>query len=247
MFLPRTIAATLVVICALAVLVSLGNWQMRRLAWKEDLIARVAERMVSAPVDLTEAAPAELNRSDFLDKNEYRPVVISGIFVPETTIRAYTALSDPNGPLQGPGYWLLTLLKLPGGESLFVNRGFIPFGFEGPLPLPPNGIVSVSGIVRAPETGNFMTPEPEFEKRIWYARNIVQIADRLSLGSSVLPYYLDADASMTPEGGLPQAGETRTSFANAHLQYAITWYGLAVALVCVFGVYMFSNRPRTSA
>lgn len=247
MFSLRTIAATLAAICALAVLVSLGNWQMRRLAWKEDLIAKVAERMVSAPVDLTEATSAEFNRTDFLDENEYRPVVVSGTFVPDTTIRTYTALSDPNGPLQGPGYWLLTILRLPGGQGLFINRGFIPFDIDEPLPPAPNGIVSVSGIVRAPETGNFMTPEPEFEKRIWYARNIAQIADQLSVGSDVLPYFLDADASMTPEGGLPQAGETRTSFPNSHLQYAITWYGLAAALVCVFGVYVFSNRSGTSA
>ena len=194
---PRITAAILVVISALAVLISLGNWQMRRLAWKEDLIVRVAERMVSAPADLRQATPVELSRAEFLDENEYRPVILSGNFIPGATIRTYTALSDPKGPLQGPGYWVLTLFELPGGQRLFVNRGFIPFDFEQSLPPPPAGQIDISGIVRGPEEGNFMTPEPDIEKRIWYARNITQIASDLSMNSTVLPYFLDADASMT--------------------------------------------------
>lgn len=239
---PRIIAVTLALIGVLAVLISLGNWQMRRLAWKQDLIAKVAERMVSAPVDMRDAEPADLNRPEFLHVNEYRPVILSGEFDPETTVRSYTALSDANGPLQGPGYWVLTLVRLRDGQSLFVNRGFVPFDYDGALPPPPDGRVRISGVIRAPETGNFMTPEPDVEDRIWYARDVVTIAAELSLVGSVLPYFLDADASMTPDRGLPQAGETRTSFPNNHLQYAITWYGLAAALFCVFGAYIFTQR-----
>ena len=91
-----------------------------------------------------------------------------------------------------------------------------------------------------------MTPDADIEKRIWYARDIARIVSDLSLAGDVLPYFLDADSAMTPEGGLPQAGETRTSFTNSHFQYALTWYGLAAALVCVFGAVMFSRRKGAS-
>jgi surfeit locus 1 family protein len=96
--------------------------------------------------------------------------------------------------------------------------------------------MEIEGLVRAPERGSWFTPDPDLAKHTFYARDPQGIAAatgaRGALGVSV-----DLLVSETPGGGLPQAGETRITFANDHLQYAITWYGLATALLAIFAVY----------
>ena len=244
---PHNIIAVIVIVATLAVLISLGNWQMRRLAWKEDLIARVSDRMQSAPLRLAGIDMAGLDAAAYLEANEYRPVTLEGRFLSGATVRVYTVLSDPKGQLQGPGYWVLTPLETEYGQTVFINRGFVPFDDNVEYPRPPGGIVQVSGPLRSPERGNFMTPEPDIQERIWYIRNPAGIAVAMSLDGEVLPFFIDADATLTPEGGLPQAGETRTVFTNSHLQYAITWYGLAAALAGVCAVYILRRQNSTAA
>ncbi len=244
---PATIIAVLLVAAAFVTLISLGNWQLRRLAWKEDLIARVAERMQSAPLDLTAGRMADIDGAAFLAANEYRPLKLRGRFVDDATVRVFTALSDPKGQLQGPGYWVFTPLVTETGPAIFVNRGFVPFERLDDVPPAPGGITTLSGVLRAPETGNFVTPEPDLKNRVWHSRNPVAIAAALSLQGDTMPFFIDADASHTPAGGIPQAGETRTMFVNSHLHYAITWYGLALALAGVCAVYVFKRQNGATA
>ncbi len=247
MFRRKTVIAIIVVAAAFAVLISLGNWQMRRLEWKQALIARVSERMQSEPLFLTGSDIAALDADAFLAANEYRPVTVEGRFLPAQTVRVYTVLSDPNGPLQGPGYWIFTPLKTGAGRIVFINRGFVPFDHDADVEPPPAETVRLSGPLRSPDPGNFMTPDPDGHDRIWYVRDPVGIAAALAIDGDVLPFFIDADATLTPVGGLPQAGETRTIFANTHLQYAITWYGLAAALAGVCAVYVVRRRNGAAA
>lgn len=241
---------------ALAVLVSLGNWQVRRLAWKEGLIARVEERPRSEAVDLRIPGRDESADSGaFLDENEYRPVLLRGEYQPEREARVFTSLTRPRGQFGGPGYWVLTPLLTPSGETVFVNRGFVPDAHKDDYDPPPAGSQTVRGLIRAPETGNAFTPDPKLDERIFFARDPARIA--LALGpdraqdnesaAPVMPFFVDLDASFTPASGLPQAGETRISFPNDHLQYAVTWYGLAAALLAVFAVFVQRrlNEPQT--
>jgi surfeit locus 1 family protein len=232
---------TLLTCLALFVLVSLGNWQVRRLAWKEDLIARVHERPASAPLDFRNGNPAEVgDPSTFLDRNEYRPMLLTGEYRPQHEVLVFTSLSGPRGRFGGPGHWVLTPFATRGpGGTIFVNRGFVPDGSEAAYAAPPAGEQTIEGLVRAPETGSAFTPEPKLEDRVFFARDPRRIAEAVGLGDTGAAFFIDLDASFTPPSGLPQAGETRTSFTSNHLQYAITWYGLAAALLAVFAVFVW--------
>jgi surfeit locus 1 family protein len=229
------------------VLILLGNWQMRRLAWKQDLIARVAERVRSPALDLTGEKLAAIDPDTFLEANEYQPVTVEGQFANSATVQVFTTISDTKGPLQGPGYWIFTPLVTVSGRAIFINRGFMPFDRLDETPPAPEGMMSVSGPLRAPETGNFATPEPDVAKRVWHIRNPLAIAPLVGLEGEIMPFFIDADARFTPPGGLPQAGETRTVFTNTHLQYALTWYGLALALAGVCTVYVVKRQNSAVA
>ncbi len=229
----------ILVAVALAILVSLGTWQVQRLAWKEDLIARVAERVGSDPVPAP--PPAAWDRFA-IDDWQFRPVSLTGTFR-DSELHVYIALTRPQGPLGGPGYFLVSPLRTTDGWFVLVNRGFVPDALKAPADRPadagvPEGVVTVTGLVRENETPNFVTPEPNLEDNVWFARDIAAMADALDLPPGrTAPYLVDAAASMTPAGGVPQAGETRISFPNNHLQYALNWYGLAVTCVVVFVLY----------
>jgi surfeit locus 1 family protein len=98
--------------------------------------------------------------------------------------------------------------------------------------------VTLRGLIRAPETGSWFTPEPNLEDRTFFARDPHRIAAATGIEGEVAGFFLDLLASEAPPGGLPQAGETRMVFTNNHLQYAVTWYGLAAALLAVFASFV---------
>src|SRR5262245_41280423 len=108
---------------AFAVLIGLGTWQIQRLHWKEDLLARVSARVNEAPMPMP-LPPAGWQTLD-LAEWEYRPVEIGGTFRHDLETRVYALLTEPKGPLSGPGYWILTPLETGEGRVL-INRGFVP-------------------------------------------------------------------------------------------------------------------------
>ena len=240
---------TVLTVLALFVLVSLGNWQVRRLAWKEDLIVRVQERPQSEPLDMRHGDLAEIGEpSSFLERNEYRPMVLTGSYKPDEEVRVFTSLSRPRGRFGGPGYWVMTpFVTPPSGATILVNRGFVPDGMEDAYAPPPAGEQTIRGLIRAAETGSWLTPKPDLQKRVFFARDPARIAGVTGISEGLhfpgqslfITFFIDLDASFTPPSGLPQAGETRASFPNNHLQYAITWYGLAAALLAVFAVFVW--------
>lgn len=238
----RTLLVPAILTClALAVLVSLGNWQVRRLAWKEDLIARAEERPGLVPLDFRNERPFDGgDAGSFLEANEYRAALLVGEYRPEAEVLVFTSLGEPRGPFGGPGYWVLTPFVASRDAALvLVNRGFVPDGRLDAYAPPPSGEQAIRGLVRAPETGSWATPEPDLDRRIFYARDPRRIAEAAGIAADapIMPFFIDLDASFTPTSGLPQAGETRMAFPNNHLQYAITWYGLAAALLAVFAVF----------
>lgn len=219
---------------AFVVLVGLGTWQMQRLHWKEDLVATVAAR-VNEPA--SRLPPAEEWRSLDLAAWEYRPVQTAGRFRHDLEARVYTLLSEARGPLEGPGYWLMTPLETRDG-TVIVNRGFIPLQTDQPLDRP-EGEVTVQGLLRGPEERNLFTPDNDPSKRLFYARDAGALAT--GLGIEAAPFTIDA---FDAPGPLPQGGETRLNFPNRHLEYALTWYGLAGALLAVFAAFTLSRRRR---
>ena len=228
-------------LAALAVLVSLGNWQVERLAWKEDLIARATERPAGPVQDLP--APSTWPSLDVAE-NEYRPFRLSGRFMHEAEVAVFTSLTDPKGAYSGPGYWVVTPFLLEGGGTVLVNRGFVPQDRRQPAErgeTPSSDRATVTGLLRPDETPNFFTPDDQPDENLFFARNVEAIAAAKHLAQPVAPFTIDLVAAETPPGGLPQAGETRMIFTNSHLGYAITWYGLAAALAGVFASFAWTR------
>lgn len=232
------VAATLV----FALLVSLGVWQLRRLAWKEALIAAAHSRVQADPQPLPEqAAWPGLDRTA-LAGLDFTPVRITGRFLPGEA-PVYTVISDAHGPLSGAGWWVVSPFALETGGVVLVNRGFVPDSQRDPERRPgsaaPDGAVTLTGLIRPPEVSGLFTPTADPAKHTWFVRDPAVLGPALGVAAADLaPFTVDASAAATPPGGLPQAGETRLIFPNNHLGYAITWFGLAAALAGVTAAYL---------
>ena len=141
----------------------------------------------------------------------------------------------------------MTPLVRDDGAVVWINRGFVPRrGADlAPYDPAPSGEVTVTGILRRAEPRGAHTPADDAGHRLWFVRDPAVLAAAAGLEASrVAPYTIDAERSLTPASGLPQAGETRLTYPNDHLGYAVTWYGLAVACVGVFAVWA-RGRLRT--
>jgi len=235
-------------VCALAVLLKLGFWQVDRLAWKEALIAKVAEDVRLDPVP----APGPERWPDMdPDEADYRHVEASGRFL-EGAALYYIALSEPKGRYSGPGYFVYSPFETGDGWRVMVNRGFIPQDVPPDVRraalAPPEGEMRIEGVLRRSEKPNWATPETDVNNKVWFARDTDDMAAVLGVpGEKIAPYSIDLDAAFTPGSGLPQAGETIVKFKNDHLGYALTWFGLAATLVGVFLTYALSLIRRARA
>ncbi|MDQ3558341.1 MAG: SURF1 family protein [Pseudomonadota bacterium] len=228
-------------LAACIVLVALGNWQLRRLVWKEDLIAKAAERPLEAAAALP---PVSAWQGFDIAGNEFRPFQLTGRFLHDAEALVFTSLSDAKGPFDGPGYWVVTPFALESGGTVFVNRGFAPqvrYRPENRGEARPGNQVTVTGLLRPNDTPNLFTPDDRPAENVFFARNVQNLAAAKQTPAPVAPFTIDLVAAETPRGGLPQAGETRMIFTNNHLAYAVTWYGLAVALIAVFLSYAWTR------
>ncbi len=228
---------TIATIIVFAILCSLGTWQWRRMEWKEALIAQVDSRLKDVPIPAP--GPADWPKLD-LAAADYTPVTVSGTLLNDKEAHFYSALMQPRGPIGGVGWFVFTPLRTDEGWIVYVNRGFVPEAAKDASKRSegqPEGRVTVTGLLRRPEHPGMFQASPNLVTNQWFAREPARFADAAGLpADQVAPYSIDADATPNP-GGLPQGGETLVTFSNNHLQYVVTWYGLAVALLGVFGVY----------
>ena len=231
------IAPTVATVVCAASLISLGVWQLHRLAWKEALIAAAESRAHAAPV---EAPPeSEWPRLDPVDY-EYKRVRLSGVFDGSRQVTVFRGLFEPRGRYGGPGYLVMTPLRLANGATVLVDRGFVPEarkaavgdGLEG-------GETTVVGLMRASETRNAFTPSDDPASGQWFTRDVGAIARAEGL-TRAAPFFIDADAGADP-AALPEGGETILAFPNNHLSYALTWFGMAAALIGVFAAFAASR------
>lgn len=245
---PRTfrplVLPALATLAALAILVALGNWQLQRRAWKQELIGRIEARAYGAPAALV---PEGEWPGWSAQAQEYRRVRVTGRFLHEHEVPVHGLMSGAQRGQPVQGYYLLTPLRLPDGAIVIVNRGFVPGELRDPARRPepdPQGEVTVTGLVRASEARGWFVPENEPARNVWFVRNVDEIARAKGL-SRVAPFLVDAEASPSP-GAWPKGGQTRLAIPNDHLQYALTWYGLALTLAAVFGVFAWRrirSRP----
>lgn len=222
----------LAALVALAILIGLGTWQLQRKAWKDGLIEQIAARAYGEPGEILPESQWPAWRAD---QDEFRKVRVTGTFLHDMEAPVYgLAQGERQGaPIQG--YYVLTPLRLTSGATVIVNRGFVPTGLKDPATRPqaqPAGEVAITGLVRAPEIRNPFTPDDNPAKNTWFARDPQAIAEARKL-ERVAPFLIDADASPNP-GGWPRGGQTPLTLPNNHLQYAFTWFGLALTLIAVF-------------
>jgi surfeit locus 1 family protein len=220
---------------AFAVLVALGTWQLERKTWKEGLIAALTERLAAPSRALP--APAAWPHLDRAGE-EYRRVTFSATFDHGKEALVYAAASAFRPDVSGPGYWVFTPARLPDGAFLIVNRGFVPEIRRDPAARAAGqitGPVEIVGALRWPEQRSLFSPADDPQKNLWFVRDPLPIAAAKGI-EPVAPFYVEQE-SPVPPGGLPQPGKIAATLRNAHLQYAITWYGLALVLLAMFGVW----------
>jgi len=222
--------------------VALGTWQVHRRAWKHDLIARVDARVHASPVD----APGRGQWPQVAAANdEYRRVKLSGSFLPDKSVRVRASTE------LGMGSWLLTPLRLPSGDIVIVNRGFVsPTWCAGKADCTagPSGPATVSGLLRISEPkGAFLQKNDPAGDR-WFSRDVAAIAAAKGL-ADVAPYFVDADAASSPGRGEgndgPVGGLTVIAFPDNHLSYALTWY--ALALLTLVGAWVVWKTSRMAS
>jgi surfeit locus 1 family protein len=238
----------LMTLAMLPVLVSLGTWQLHRKAWKEDLIAKIEARVKAEPISYT-AALAEFVRTQDV---EYSRVRVTGVFDHGEERHVYA----PRETSQG---WnVFTLLRPEGGFPVYVNRGWVPDRLKDPAKRAEGqlaGPVTITGLVRLDEKKGWFTPAPDVVGNRWYARDTWAMrwgsagepsSDTLATARLVAyaPFSIDAEAEPANPGGWPKGGTTEVRLPNSHLQYVVTWYGLAATLLVIFAVFA---RQRLAA
>ena len=214
---------------------ALGVWQVHRLAWKQELIRQVEARIHAAPAAAPPPDQVVTRQAD-----QYRRVVVSGRFDHrrETLVKAVTDL--------GPGYWVLTPLVADHGFTVLINRGFVPSERQKPMDRATGqveGETTVVGLLRLtePDGGFLRANDPAGDR--WFSRDVAAIANARGLEGPVASYFIDADATPNP-GGWPRGGLTVVRFANSHLIYALTWFGLALMSAAGFVLFLREERKR---
>ena len=244
---------TLMTLVMLPVLIGLGTWQLNRKAWKEDLIEKLAARPKAEPVSLQ----AALEQFQKTGEAEYVRVRVKGIFDHANERHLYAPTQD------SLGWNIFTILRTEGPKSylIYVNRGWVPDKLKDPASRPDGqvaDVVTITGLLRAPEVKGRFTPQNDPKNNRWYSRvpsdmqwNDLPLEQRQRLlqeakYQSVAPFSLDAEAEPANPGGWPKGGATFVQLSNRHLEYAVTWYGTALTLLGVFIVFARQRLTQIS-
>lgn len=227
---------TLVMVAAF---VSLGLWQLQRRVEKRALIAALDERLAAAPVALP---PASQWNALTRDRDEFRRVSFTATYQPRLDAMVYSSGSAIRADISGPGTWAFLPARLPDGETVAVNAGFVPNTMQDRnvqdraiAQLVTGKPVAMTGYIRFPETAGMLTPNAEHDKRLWFTRDHLAMAQAFGW-DKVAPFYIDLEAPVPPNG-IPKPGPLQPQLRDAHMQYAITWFTLALAVVIAFGVW----------
>lgn len=237
--LPLTLFAAI----GFAILLGLGTWQLERRAWKEELLATIAQRTASTPVD----RDAWLRRGcrdpasvGLAASCEFLAVRLTGSFEHARERHVYTIAPRVNG-IGGVGYWIMTPFRLAvSGETIYVSRGFVPLENKSPATRASGqieGAIVVTGLVRSAEARGSFTGANDPSSNIYFLRRPSELADAAITAQST---FVDLLAP-TPPGGLPRPTAGSFEIPNRHLEYALTWYGLALTLAGVFAAFALAR------
>jgi surfeit locus 1 family protein len=228
----------------LALLIGLGVWQLQRRVEKQALIAQLTERLAAAPAALPSLAQWSTLTPP---RDEFRRVRFSATYEQRPDAMVYSSGSAIRDDVSGPGTWAFMPARLPGGETIAINTGFVQNTMQdrgqqdrAVARLVTGAPVTLTGYIRFPEASGALTPRENIAKRLWFTRDHLAIARGLGWGE-VAPFYVDLETP-APENGIPKPGPLEVHLKDDHLQYAITWFGLAGAVVIAFGIWLRGQR-----
>ena len=237
---------------AFGTLVYLGTWQVQRLAWKTDLIERLQNRVHQSAIPLQTTLDQFRKNGDV----EYQPISLRGRFLHDTEKHLYAL--DNKGR---PGWHIYTLMELAGNDCIdcanpkryiFVNRGFVPYVLknrDNRVESPSPSQIDLVGLIRLTRKNkSFMEVENQPLKNEWFWLSLKEMSAKNSGLSKqqiaqLVPFFVDQRAS-DQNDPWPRPGTTRVNPPNRHLGYVITWYGLALALLGVYGFFLYSSRRQ---
>jgi surfeit locus 1 family protein len=231
----------------LALLLGLGVWQLQRRIQKHALIAALTERLAASPGALPPAGQwSALTPAG----DEFRRVSFSATYEPGPDAMVYSSGSAVRTDISGPGTWAFMPARLSGGETVVVNVGFVQNTMQdraledrAVTQLITGAPVTLTGYLRFPESAGILTPQENLGKRLWFTRDHMAMAQKLRWDQAgrIAPFYIDLE-SPVPSNGIPKPGPLEVQLRDDHLQYAITWFGLAGAVMIAFGVWLFGQR-----
>jgi cytochrome oxidase assembly protein ShyY1 len=177
------------------------------------------------------------------DHDEFRRVTVTATFRDAPEAKIYASGSALRTDVAGLGAFVFTPAVLADGMTVVIDRGFVPDGAQAAAA--PRQAVTLTGYLRFPEKPGWITPVPDVNKRLWFARDHLGMAKALSWGA-VAPFYIDLEAP-APPSGLPKPGPLEVHLKDDHLQYAITWFALAAAVAIAFAVWLRGRRRAADA
>lgn len=220
---------TLVAIPSLIVLLMLGTWQVNRLHWKTALIEEFKARSTAEAIYPSfDAAPIEFQR-----------VGLSGRFLHDKTVYLTGRTYEGNA-----GFHVVTAFESDRGDVFYVNRGWVSEAYRDPSKRAfsmSDEIFTLDGIVRLAQRQGQFVPDNEPERGFWFTMKPTEVAAYLDMPEAQSAFYIDAVRDEGAELTLPIAAEVKIEVRNSHLNYAITWYGVALSLIGVYLAYHYSN------
>lgn len=219
----RMIFPLLLGIVGAAILISLGVWQLQRLAWKEAILADISARIMAPPV----ALPAVPDPQD----DRYLPVQMTGAF---TGDHLDVLVSRKQ---VGAGVRVIEAFQTSNGRRVMVDRGFLP---EDRRSAPrDSGAATVVGNLHWPEEVDGFTPPPDARTGLWFARDVPAMAQQLSAEPLLI-------VAREPTGsGIEPMPVDLSGIPNDHLGYAIQWFGLAAVWLGMTAYLLWRIRRRT--
>lgn len=227
-----------------AIFIGLGVWQLQRRVAKHALIAALTERLAAEPEPLPDAAQwARLDPA----RDEFRRVTLTATYARAPDAMVYSAGSAVREDIAGPGTWAFLPARLASGETVAINAGFVENTMQdravedrAVAKLVTGQPVTFTGYLRFPEHAGLLTPAENRTGRLWFVRDHEAMASQLGWGH-VAPFYIDLEQPV-PANGVPKPGPLSVHLRDEHMQYAITWFSLAVVVVIAFAVWLRSRR-----
>lgn len=225
----------LMTLAGVLLLIGLGKWQLDRREWKLGIIERIETRIHQPAIPLDAARVLWRQNQDI----DYTRVGLAGHFLHDQERHLY-AIVDGQA-----GWKVITPLQTASGEVVLVDRGFVPDQLKAPASRERgqiDGVAELTGLARGSERPSWFTPRNDPAANRWFWRDVPGLIASLppDLAARCAPFVVEAEAAPVP-GDWPRAGVTVLNIPNRHLEYALTWFGLAATLLVVFAAYAKSR------